>query len=928
MFDKLKLAVSHIVGRLSAPEKATIEATRKLDRGIFPEHDTVAVGVIDKKEITFASILPHTLEKVTNRFIGGLMGMFAHGQIWVDAKLRHSIVPDFEVVQAFRSKADSDAFVAKSKQMRSKLQTLIEDTLNVWILPVAAGNEFKWHGKIWVKMLFLKKNGHKTIKTAIAARFEELRGVLASRNTVDKMVKMLSYLTTPIYHKSFFMNVMVIDNSWCIKPESLDGSAMHFPNKDVLIHHDERNFDVTLNNVLHVRGLPTGRSGKNSGSIFKGTSKPVTYHQVKMHIHKPFQHIVIKALEMGWMVCTGDVFKSTPPGRYHHMEMWWHNASNQISFWQDIKLCFPQWAIRRIFTDVRGLVKLIALRVKDLGEAMKNTKTLVKYILKNKEIFNDENTPTLSIVEGLVQVLNGRPFGLHRSDEFNVMRPMCRMLKALTEVRIGTRNMKHWNAEEHLGLGARAFVMGDPELVEGEFGVPNFAMHMAIKTFDKEKVHVVEENAKKYMTIDGYSNEARRHPQSATSALPCRIVVRNDDFAYFTLPAEDMDNFGADFDGDKMEWVCHPTELYTIEDVRQSNIDRWPEPDVDVSKLMPERPAIADIPKHHNANYEREAADPIGIVHFFIEQVGHYLFKRGIEKHKVLRVTNKLETGPLATIVNGKKHDIANVVHLPEMQRKQAALNMKSPGRGYRIINNKVDFSTEFVYDADNSTHKLTLQEFPHWLKKQIGKTWLTQNYPIHETLFKAIIKFFPESVADTRCTDEHVNKDKLNEIIAAMFNNFHEVLQTKMKFDINHWGDIKHEVLDKFFDRIMQKIKSNSPNVQEWISNAIPKVWEMIMRPLKTDEDRAIAELFLMAYAFKTRSPKTGASIHGFIFTHVSGVAFKEFIQLLYGADWHEPDEFVHADHDGEDFPCEYDDGLVSLNNDQMKDINNILGK
>lgn len=886
MVHRIKTAVSFVVGKLAKmKEDVATVIRRKLDRGTYPEHDTILVQLDDKKKMRFSSVLPIAVANITNRFIGGLMGIFAHGQIWVDVRLRHSIVPGFDTVQGWRTQADADAYVKKSKSFRSRLAAKIESTLNIWLLPVAAGSEFKFKGTTYVKMLFLRKDEHHTIKAAFRARFKELRGMEPTDSTVNKMVKTLSYLTTPIYNKSFFKDIVVIDKEWCNKSITLDGAAMHFPSRDVLFHHDDLHFDVTLNSVLHIRALPTIET-TDKGGIFKGTSKPVTYHMVKTHIKKEHHDVVIKYLEDGWLVCTEDAFKDMPNGEYKHMEIWWHNDSNQISFWQDIKLCFPQWAMRRSFKNYAGLVKLIGRRVKEMGDALRDTKTLVAYILKNKRLFNDENTPVLSIVEGLVQVLNGRPFGLHRSDEFNILKPLCRMIKALVEVRIGTRNMKHWNADEHIGLGARAFVEGDPELTEGEFGVPNFASHMAKRIYG-DKVHLTEENGKQYMTIDDHSNEVRRHPQTITSSLPSRIVVRNDDFPYFTLPAEDMSNFGADFDGDKMEWVCHPTNLYEIEDLRQSNIDKMPQPSMDVNKLMPNRDPIMDetIPEHHRADYEREAADPIGIVHYFIEQVGHYLHRKKAKKTDMIRICNMLECGPLVNIIKGKKHNCTSVVHLPEMQRRQGIMCTEYYGKGYRIINNKIDMSNEWIkLPNDAGWRKLTLEEFPRWIKNEMRDTWKTNVYPIHEVLFKAIIKFFPDSVKNTKCTDAHVNLARLKDITMTMFNDMKDVIRGKMKFYMNNWGDLKHEVLDKFFDRIMSKISSKDPDVQAWISKAIPKVWSMIMKNITTDADKATAEIFLMAYAFKTRSPKTGSAIHGFIFNHVSGVAFREFIKLLYG--------------------------------------------
>ena len=922
MLHLIKTAISFVVERLAKlkEDDATVVSRRKLDRGMYPTHDTLLVKLDDKKKVEFSSALPTAVETVSNRFIGGLMGEFAHGQIWIDCRLRHSIVPGWDVAAGFKSEADSMAYALTSKTMRSRIATKIEDTLYVWLLPAAAGNEFKYKGTTYVKMLYLRKEKYSSLRHAFRARFMDVRGVEPTSDTLDKMVKTLSYLNMPVYRKSFFKNVLVIDATWCNKPKTLDGAAMHFPNKDMLFHHEELGFNVTLSSVLHLRGLPTVRSGSRSGSIFKGTSKPVKYHQAKAHVKKAYRHIVIKHLEAGWLVCTPDTFKDVAPGRYHNMELWWHNDSNQISFWQDVKLCFPQWAMRRVFNSHVGLVRLIGKRVKDMGEALKDTKTLVAYILKNKKLFNDANTPVLGIVEGLVQVLNGRPFNLHRSDEFNILKPLCRMIKGLVEVRIGTRNMKHWNADDHNGLGARAFVEGDPELVSGEFGVPNFAMHM-VKNKYGERVHITEENGKTYMTIDGNSDEARRHPQTITSSLPSMIVVRDDDFTYFTIPEEDMNDFAADFDGDKMEWISHLTSLYEIKDLRQANIDKLPEPSMDVTKLMPTRPAMLDeeIPIHHRADYEREASAPIGIVQHFIEQVGHYLHRKNAKRSDVVKILNKLELGPLCDIIKGKKHNCTSIVHLPEMQRRQAIVCKEYHGKGYRIIDNKIDMSKEYIkLPNDDGWRKLTLEEFPRWIKDEMKSTWKTDVYPIHEVLFKAIIKFFPDSIENTKCTDAHINKPKLNEIITTMFNGMQDVIQTKMKFYFNGKGQLSHEVLDKFFSKMMDKLTSGDPDAQAWIRRATPQVWDMVMRPLETDEERVTAEIFLMAFAFNTRALTTGCAKHGYIFNRVSGVAFREFIKLLYGGDG---DELTDID----DVIAQMDKGR-EITEDDLEFIDNLL--
>jgi len=925
MLDKIKLAIGFIKKKLTAEVNDLGRTDRglKLDRGRCPERSTLRVDCVPVGKswtMRFASVMPSALMDLSNRFITGLHGMIRNGksivdgQIFIDSKLIPGVVPDNGTTKTFKSKEDSDSYLNKVRKIMSTNFNVIENQLDIFIMPKLNGTRsFRFRGKDYWKFYFIRKDGHKSYKETRNTKIEEVFGTKPNADFAEKHVKGDDYLGTQVYHKSFSAKIMVVDPEWATNPSSFDGDGICLvPKGDpVIFHHDEWNFDVKWSSVLHLRSSIT------NGTVFKGTIVPVTYHKAKIRFKKKYRKLIIAAMEAGWIICTPDTFKDQKPGRYHHVELWWHNDSSQVSFWQDVKLTFSQYDMRRMFKSIGDIKYLIEINVKKLGDAMKDAVSLCKYILKNKEMYNDENTPVQGIVETLLQVVNGRKFGLHRSDEYHILKALRKIVKALIEVRVGTRNMKHWKLEKHNGFGIRAFVVGDPELKNGEQGIPLFAAHTIIKKLGKTNAWITKKDEKTYLIIPRFNTEARRHPHTQTSALPVKVVVRDDNFPYLTIPCKDgqgisdMEYYSADFDGDQMELLVYPTELFTIVDPR--GIEKQSIPDnqatkkpMNVGKLMPTRNAIdKDIPEHHNAIFNLYCGELIGQLHYFIEVVAHRMAKAGYNRKEIARVVEELELGPLTLVIKEKKHNLKEGIHPAETARIQRL--MTTPiGSGYRISNAKIDFTEQKARDKETGDiFRLPLRVFPKWLKLQLQNTFNTEMWPLHKIMFDAMMKYLPDKIEGTECRDEYLPLERIEQFADTLLCNWPELLEDRMGFS-NLTGRLSHEILNKAFKFMMDK---KGDERQTWIRRAIPKIMEMVMKPIENEEERAVAELMLMAFAYLNRATTTtNATKFPWIFANVSAPSFKKFIDIIYETD----SEHTTMNEIIDDMELEYDEDLA----------------
>jgi len=943
MIHRIKEAIAFVLKRWSVPVKEEVKRGLKLDKGVVPENNTFLV-MEDKGKMTFTKVKPGLLETISNRFIGGFLGKLNLGQVIVGLEYVARAVPKSDLDKKINNLADAVEFVMGQKKHMSGAFKAIEHKLNVWILPVVCGGEFKMFGR---KMKFRKfltipkmKRGKSELSliACLNKRYKEAFGTRAITVEND-LAKSLDYLATNIYRKTFKMTVKCVPTSWCVKPKSLDGAGLVFiknnPKKlkgeddpNFLFHHDGRGCDVTRLQVLHVRGL-------GHGYIFKGTIVPVSYHIAKVHFKAEHKKEVLEALKAGHIVCTTDTLKKGRPGMYENMEFGWHDDSNQNSFWNEVKLCFSQYAFKRRWIHFEGLKDILRKRVEEFCEAVKHIDTLVGYIVKHRQAFNDENVSMLGIVETLMQVRNRRPFGLHRSDTYSIKKPMANILKNLLSPMIGTRTMRDWNLKKHHGIAARAFILGDPTLKKGEFGVPKFCDRMICKKMGNMAIH----------------EEARRHPQTITSSLPVKRVVRDDDLPYFTVPVEDMSNYGADFDGDHMEFLVYPAELYEIEDLRQDRIDGWTRVKIDkgtITRLCPTRESKAPIGviDHHNRLAELLFA-VIGPIHYIIECMMHWSYKvRNYSWKTAFKISNILETGPLDKIIDGKKHNYGSVPSLPMLGLLANTLRIYGTARhdegkgsnhnGYRMLNGKLDFTT-ITQRHPKTKEKLELdvKYVPLVIKKCIANTWICdEHYPIHSYIMRLLNKLLPDTIEGAELDQKKCNYPVVSEMASALWSNWGTFLGNKIGFDRPRNCKFRHKLLAAIQNEFMRisREEGDSEKAQRYIKAKMEEVWTKLMELAPDDKHKVVAELAMMCFAWinvtsserttkkGTVLPPTRASKHPRIFALVSSATFKKFMDILYGEGEHtDPQNIIDSLSDPE--MQEY---FGTIGDDELDDIFN----
>ena len=894
--------------------------------------------------LKIGQLQPTVVNRLASRYISGLLGTGGgkkmDGQIIVDTDLIPSAVAPSDL--KLNSRLDSDNYVKTTAYTLSRNMSIIEQKLDLFIVPLILGGEFKFMGKTFMRFAFLRKNGCTTFKDAYRKYLNEVMGREPVAAIVDKYAKALEYSKTDVYRTPFYKDVFVIPGTWTTDPKAFDGRSIHYCPKDeneqLLIHHDDLNFDITLKSVLHLR------SWKGSGSMFKGTSTPVTLRMLHHLIKSTKYKTVSKLLKAGYFICTADTLKDVKSGLYKNIEFFWHNDSDRVSFWQDVKLTFSQWAMRRIFSNVTGVASKLNDNVKKFSDVMKSgIKPLVHYLLQNKDMYNDEDLP-LNIVDVFSLIGNRLPAWIHRSTEFAVLKALVKVMKGLLELRIGTRNMKHWNLKQHLGLGMRAFVSGDPTLERHEVGIPKFSANKMVHLFGKN-VHLWEYTnidgslkwievkhfhwdwrdavVKRKITIDKFFTEVRRHPQTFTSSQQMRIVVRDDDFPYLTLGTSIMNDFGADWDGDKMEVLVVPQLIYNFHTADSMKVKKWlKSAKRKVNWTMSDfyRPSVftmcSGLEDHHAQLYELLGAEPVGKPHAFSERVAHWMYKvKKATAKETFALVSEIENSLITDIIAGKKHNAKSVVHLPELDRFAKSLNLPFGGNGYRIANAKTDFSKVVTGKKDITTYKgepktvnvkLTVKKFPAWIKSKLLKgTWITKHWPLHYIYFNSLLNSLPDEIPGTDVNLDELNLPRLSEILLTLKKEFTGVIVNKLRMIVKSYGDgsiyeITNNRLNKLHSDFLKHNRIDPSDAQTWLREESAKLWTELTSKL-TLEERAAAELFMIGYALVTRDGPTSMhpnqTKHQWIFTTVSAASFKKFMDLLYGEDTKPPHNTVKSD-------------------------------
>jgi hypothetical protein len=205
-------------------------------------------------------------------------------------------------------------------------------------------------------------------------------------------------------------------------------------------------------------------------------------------------------------------------------------------------------------------------------------------------------------------------------------------------------------------------------------------------------------------------------------------------------------------------------------------------------------------------------------------------------------------------------------------------------GKAYRIANAKIDFTdpkTRKLRNEDILSNTEMLKIFPKFVKDIIRESYQTDRYPIHKCWMEAILEYFPDEIE----LPEINIPVKLGDITKTMYRDNYSLIHGKLGFRMaaTQRGWITQPILTQYLDTVSEMKRNDDPTMQSWISRATASILRNFISKCTNDNERAVMELWLMAFAFDARM-KDGTAIHSWIFSHVSAVAFKEFIDLLYG--------------------------------------------